>query len=114
MSLTRSLRLYEETLEDKEEYEDLEGSTKSMEKMILPVNVEENREDDNIEETAEHINNHYCFCIDGESDSQCPVQQCTFKTTDRYKMRLHFRDRHIKDIDKIRTKIRRFLSSESW
>ena len=78
------------------------GVQKHMEKMILPINVEENQEDDNIEETPEYINNHYCFSMDGESDSECPVQQCTFKTTDRYKMRLHFRDCHIKDIIQIR------------
>ena len=55
-----------------------------------------------IEETPEYNNNHYWFSMDGESDSECPVQQCTFKTTDQYKMRLHFRDCHIKDIIQIR------------
>ena len=41
--------------------------------------------------------NNYCFSVDGVNETFCPVEGCTFKSSARYKFRVHFRDRHVKD-----------------
>ena len=44
---------------------------------------------------------HYCFSMDGNRDISCPVEGCIFKAQHKYKMRCHFRDRHVRDVIQI-------------
>jgi Reverse transcriptase (RNA-dependent DNA polymerase) len=40
----------------------------------------------------------YCFSMDGITDTSCPVDGCIFQSCQKYIMRQHFRDRHVRDI----------------
>lgn len=58
----------------------------------------QNQNHNNIENNDTRISNTYQISVNGIIETDCPVTSCKFHTTNRYKMRQHFRDKHVKDI----------------